>query len=197
MTLNKQTQTDALRGERIWDGMFDCEQEIWLRRFFQRVAPWVDPTENGDQHLSGSAMWSFNGGRVAALAMADGRTAYDGWESMLIGIDHCIRGIQTRKKQLPTRGSAWRLTVASRLRALTRARIIQMIQEEGPAFASHQLSRPTSEFIVFINDWSFRAGALLTFAIAEGKETKAVINEVVDDAFVASKGKFVIMDELE
>jgi hypothetical protein len=172
------------------------DYETWLERFFGRVAPWVDIAEDGDQHLSGDAIWGLNGGWVTVRTMAGGRTAYDGWESMLFTLAHCTGAVESeeieaRKKELSARAPLSTRALASRVRALTRARIIQMVQEEAPAFASHKIWGPGSEFNTFIRAWSFRAGALLTFAIADGKGTKTAINEVVEDAFVASGGKFV------
>lgn len=195
--MNKRTQIDALRGERIWDTMFDWEEKIWLERFFARVAPWVDTAEQGDQELSGLALLVFSVGRGTVLAMAEGSSAYDGWETWLFRWRQMIspgtgsKEVEARKKQLSAtkRTPMPRQRLASRIRSLTSAQITQMFQTEAPAFAA-AYGFADDGFGQFIIQWSFRAGALVTIAIAEGKETRAVIDQPIEDAFAASGGKF-------
>lgn len=195
----KRAQIDALRGERIWTKMFGREEEVWFERFFARAAPWVDTAEDGDQGFTGLAMTTFVAGRVTVMAMAEGRSGYDGWETWLFAYRHLgssslrveSKEIEARKKQLSStkRTPVPRQILANSIRALTSARITQMVQTEAPAFAA-EFCKGDREFSQFIADWSFRAGALVTVAIAEGKETRLVIDQIVEDAFVASGGKF-------
>jgi hypothetical protein len=191
--MDKKAQIDALRGERIWDTMFDEEREIWVERFFERVAPWADRTEHGDCGLTGGALSSFDGGRVAVLAMAKGRSGSDGWKAMLFSMRpaRSIDGIPlAQSREIQARKPMPKQKFASSIRALPRAAITQMLQSDVPAFSA-QFCRPPEGFYRFLTEWSFRAGVLATVAIAEGKDTCVVIDQLIEDAFIASGGQFL------